>query len=95
MRAFCGILLLINVSSMSFLLRCQRLLPPKSPILGDFENGVLAQSPLRVGDLGGFPNLQSQRTASVELTFNLDLSTLMDNKKSVGRFLVTRLPIVV
>jgi len=34
-------------------LRFSRLLPPKSPILGDFETGALTQSPPLVGDLGG------------------------------------------
>ncbi|PSB17755.1 hypothetical protein C7B65_17780 [Phormidesmis priestleyi ULC007] len=27
--------------------------PPKSPILGDFETGISAQSPPLMGDLGG------------------------------------------
>ena len=47
-----------------FSLRFERLLPPKSPILGDFEPEILAQSPSLVGDLGGSPDLQPQRKAS-------------------------------
>ena len=39
-----------------FSLRCRRLLPPKSPILGDFEPEILARSPPNLGDLGGAMN---------------------------------------
>ena len=48
----------INLTSVrrGFSLRFERLLPPKSPILGNFEPEILAQSPSLVGDLGGFPN---------------------------------------
>ena len=37
-----------------FSLRFERLLPPKSPILGDFEPEILAQSPSLVGDLADY-----------------------------------------
>ncbi len=53
---------------MSFLLRLGRLLPPKSPILGNFETKGLGLKSPNLGDLGGFPNSSSERTASVELT---------------------------
>ena len=38
-----------------FSLRFERLLPPKSPTLGDFESELLAQSPPILEDLGSSP----------------------------------------
>ena len=38
-----------------FSFRFERLQPPKSPILGDFEPEILAQSPPILGDLGSSP----------------------------------------
>ncbi|KAM3112685.1 hypothetical protein [Phormidesmis sp. 146-33] len=54
-----------NVNSMRvFSLRCSRLLPPNPPILGDFQRGILVQSPSLVGDLGGVPGSKSEAKRS-------------------------------
>ena len=51
-----GSAVLLTSVRRGFSLRFERLLPPRSPILGNSEPEILAQSPSLVGDFGGFPN---------------------------------------